>query len=81
MPSFYPSYACLACNGTHDLYYSGFEATGPVLSKHWYYTCTKLPVALRVVAGDRWHPVKVKPEGAVEIYRDDAAKERERFAL
>jgi hypothetical protein len=76
MPAIYPSYACLACNGAHRLFYSGLGHS-PDTARHFYFTCTKLPVALRVVGNDRWRPVKRKPEGAVEIYRDDAAGQRE----
>jgi len=39
----------------------------------YFYTCTRLPVAMRVVAGDRWKPVKGKPDGAIEVYSGEGA--------
>jgi hypothetical protein len=70
MPAFYPSYACQCCGNTHDLYYAGIGPT-PELSKPWYFTCTKLPVPMRVVAGDRWRPMRKRPDGAIEIRLGD----------
>ncbi len=72
MPALYPSYPCEGCGNSHALYYPGI---GPVpdLSRPHFYTCTALPVAMRVTRGDRWKPVKEEPEGAVEVYRRDGA--------
>jgi hypothetical protein len=80
MPALYPDYPCQVCNGAHTLYYLGIGPS-PDTSRHYYFTCTKLPVPMRVVGADRWHPVRRKPEGAVEIYRDDAAGQREMPSL
>jgi hypothetical protein len=46
----------------------------PDLSKPYYFTCSRLHVAIRVVGGDRWKPVKEKPEGAIEVTRGDGAE-------
>jgi len=73
MPALYPDHACRACNGVHTLYYPGISATGPDLSKPVFYTCPRLPVTMRVVAGDRWRPAKEKPEGAIEVRKECAA--------
>lgn len=70
MPAVYPSYSCQACNGTHDLYYAGIGAV-PNLSKPVFYTCARLAVAIRVTGGDRWKPMKEKPEDAVEVTRGE----------
>jgi len=72
MPAVYPDYPCRACNGSHTLYFPGIRAI-PDLSEPHYYTCTKLPVAMRITASDRWRPVKGKPEGAIEVQFGDGA--------
>jgi hypothetical protein len=66
MPALYPSYPCEVCGDSHTLNYSGIGAV-PDFSKPVYFTCTALPVAMWVTAGDRWKPVKAKPEGAIEL--------------
>ena len=72
MPALYPDYPCRACNGEHTLYYAGIAM--PDLSKPFFYTCSKLPVEMRVVAGDRWHSVKQKLDEAVEVYLGEVQK-------
>jgi hypothetical protein len=58
----------LSCGNA--LYYPGIGAV-PDLSKQHYFTCPRLPVAIRVTRGDWWKPVKEKPEGAIEVQRGD----------
>ena len=70
MPALDPDYRCRACNGSHTLYYAGIGAV-PDLSKPWYFTCSRSPVAMRVTAGDRWKPVRVKLDGALEVICGD----------
>ena len=72
MPALYPDYPCRACNGEHTLYYPGI-VPAPDLSKPVFFTCDKLPVAMRVTAGDRWKPVREKPEGAIDVEREHPA--------
>jgi hypothetical protein len=48
------------------LYYPGIGAV-PDLSKPHYFTCPRLPVAMRITGGDRWKPAKEKPGGAIEV--------------
>jgi hypothetical protein len=76
MPALYPSHPCQACNGIHDLYYPGIGAV-PDLSKPLFFTCPRLPVAMRVTAGDRWKPVREKPERATEVRYGDEAERAE----
>jgi len=47
VPAVYPDYPCEVCNGVHTLYYPGAGAV-PDLSKSLFYTCTQLPVAMRI---------------------------------
>jgi len=70
MPALYPDFPCEVCGNAHTLYYPGI---GPIpdLSRPVYFTCTSLPVAMRVMAGDKWKPVREKPEGEVEVYHGD----------
>jgi hypothetical protein len=66
VPALYPSYSCEVCGNAHTLYYPGIGAV-PDLSKPVYFTCPRLPAVMRVTRGDRWKPVRSKPEGAIEV--------------
>lgn len=67
MPALYPDYPCEVCGNSHTLYFP--SVTAPVLSKPHFYNCTALPVAMRITRGDRWKPVREKPDGAIEVYQ------------
>jgi hypothetical protein len=69
MPALYPNYPCQVCGNPHALYYPGI-GTVPDLSKPVFYTCPRLPVAMRGTAGDRWKPVREKPEVAIDVQRE-----------
>jgi hypothetical protein len=71
MPALYPDYPCEVCGNLHTLYFPGVAF--PDLSKPHFYTCPRLPVAMRVTRGDRWKPMREKPPQAIEVYRCDGA--------
>jgi hypothetical protein len=79
MPALYPNYRCEVCGNSHALYYPGIGAV-PDLSKPHYYTCSALPVTMRITRGDRWKPVKEKPEGAIEVHTFEGWEFITRFA-
>ena len=72
MPALYPNYHCEVCGNSHALYYPGIGAV-PDLSKPHYFTCPRLPVAMRITGGDRWKPVRCQPEGAIEVQCGDGS--------
>jgi len=73
MPAVYPDYPCQVCNSSHTLYYHGNRAVGPDLSKPYFYTCTRLPVVMRVMRGDRWKPMREQPERAIVMRLESAS--------
>jgi hypothetical protein len=66
MPAVYVNYPCQVCGDSHTLYFPGVMA--PDLSRPHFYTCTALPVSMRITRGDRWKPVRGKPQGAIVVH-------------
>jgi hypothetical protein len=71
MPATYPDYPCQVCGNSHTLYFPGGGV--PDLSRPLFYTCTALPVAMRVTRGDSWKPVKESPAEALMVQCGDGA--------
>jgi hypothetical protein len=69
MPAVYEGYPCECCGNAHTLFFPSVAV--PDLSKPHYFTCPKLPVAMRIAGGDRWKPVRSKPENAIEVQCGD----------
>ena len=60
MPAVYEKYPCDVCRNSHAPNFPGRTVSD--LGRLRFYTCPKLPFAIRVMASDRWMPAREKPK-------------------